>query len=107
MSAISGETLVFRQDDGEPVELVVFGDEFYARYETTNGYSVVYDTDMGKYCYAVLVGGTFASSGAPISKPAPPGLKKHLKESAEVRNRKFHERFARMATPACVNPCMN
>ena len=99
MSAIFGETLVFRQDGGEFVELVVFGDEFYARYETTSGYSVVYDTDMQKYCYAIVIKGTFASSGAPISKPAPPGLKKHLKESGEVRNRKFQERFARMATP--------
>jgi M6 family metalloprotease-like protein len=99
MSAIFGETLLFRQNGGEPVELVVFGDEFYARYETTKGYTVVYDTDMGKYCYAIVMDGRFASSGAPLTKPAPPGLRKHLKESAEVRNRKFHEKFARMATP--------
>ena len=41
MSAIFGETLIFQQDNGPSVELVIFGDEFYARYETTDGYTVV------------------------------------------------------------------
>ena len=51
--------------------------------------------------------GTFASSGAPISKPPPWGLKKHLKESQKIRNRKFEQRFARMATPEPMgNPLM-
>ncbi len=43
MSAIFGETLIFPQDNGPDVELVVFGDEFYSRRETKEGYTVIYD----------------------------------------------------------------
>lgn len=52
MSAIFGEYLIFRQEKGPDVELVVHGDEFYSRYETVDGYTVVYDVDRGLYCYA-------------------------------------------------------
>ena len=34
MSAIFGETLVIEQENGLEIELVVWGDEFYVRYET-------------------------------------------------------------------------
>jgi M6 family metalloprotease-like protein len=99
MSAIFGETLVFSQENGPDVELVVYGDEFYARYETGDGYTVAYDTDEGQYCYAIVLDGRFASSGAPTTKPVPVGIKKHLKESEAVRNEKFEARFARMSPP--------
>jgi M6 family metalloprotease-like protein len=99
MSAIFGETLIFSQENGSDVELVVYGDEFYARYETKDGYTVVYDIDEGQYCYAILLNGRFASSGAPTTKPPPVGIKKHLKESEAVRNEKFEERFVRMSPP--------
>ena len=99
MSAIFGETLVFSQENGPDVELVVYGDEFYARYETRDGYTVVYDIDEGQYCYAIVLDGRFASSGAPMVKPVPVGIKKHLKESEAVRNEKFEARFARMTPP--------
>ena len=99
MSAIFGETLIFSQENGPDVELVVYGDEFYARYETRVGYTAVYDIDEGQYCYAILLDGRFASSGAPLTKPPPVGIKKHLKESEAVRNEKFEERFVRMSPP--------
>ena len=57
MSAIFGETLTFPQPAGPQVRLRVFGDEFYARYETLDGHTVVLDTDLGLYCYATLAGG--------------------------------------------------
>ena len=57
MSAIFGEYLIFPQENGPDVELVVFGDEFYARYETVSGYTVVYDGGRGLYCYADLLNG--------------------------------------------------
>ena len=88
MSTIPGETLVFSQENGPDVELVVFGDEFYARYETKNGYTVVYDTSLGQYCYVILRNGRFASSGVPISRRRPLGIRRHLKESESVRNEK-------------------
>ncbi len=93
MSAIFGERLIFGQQDGPDVELIVFGDEFYARYETADGYTVVYDLDLGKYCYATIHDGRFVSSRTPLSKPAPIGFRKHFKESVTVRNEKFDAQY--------------
>jgi hypothetical protein len=76
MSAIVGERLIFGQHDGPDIELRVFGDEFYARYETLQGYTVVYDLDLGQYCYATLEDGRFVSTGSPLSKPVPYGLRR-------------------------------
>lgn len=104
MSAIFGEYLTFRQEKGPDVELVVFGDEFYARYETVDGYTVVYDVDLGLYCYADVQNGQFISTATPLSKRQPLGLRRHLKESPEVRNERFRQRYGlirpeRGATP--------
>ena len=93
MSAIFGERLIFGQHKGPDIELRVFGDEFYARYETLQGYTVVYDLDLGRYCYAELENGRFVSSGAPISKPVPYGLRRRIKEAPTERNQKFKQRY--------------
>lgn len=94
MSAIFGERLIFGQHNGPDIELRVFGDEFYARYETLQGYTVVYDLDKGLYCYALLDNGRFVSSGSPVSKPVPAGLSRNLKETADIRNKKFNQRYS-------------
>lgn len=100
MSAIFGETLVFGQGNGYgDVRLVVYGDESYARYETEDGFTVVYDTDREQYCYAILLEGRFASSCAPTTKRPPTGIRRHLKESESVRNEKFERRYLRMMPP--------
>ncbi len=99
MSAIFGETLIFQQDNGPDVELVVFGDEFYARYETKDGYTAVYDPERGLYCYAVLLSGRFASSGVPISKRPPSDIRRGLKEAETIRNEKFEGRYADLRPP--------
>lgn len=93
MTALDGELVVCDQGSGEPVQLRAFGDEFYARYETVDGHTVVYDTELGCYCYATLAAGRFVSTGVPTHKPAPPDLPRHLKESPEVRNEKFERRY--------------
>ncbi len=93
MSAIAGERLIFGQHSGDQVELRVYGDEFYARYETLGGHTVVYDLDRGLYCYAALQDGRFVSSGTPMSKPVPWGLRRHLREDPNVRNDKFDRRY--------------
>jgi M6 family metalloprotease-like protein len=85
MSAIFGETLTFPSGDGGTVELVVFGDEFHARYETISGFTAAMDLDIQRWCYALRTNGRLVSSGIPIDKPPPPGLRRHLKESAAVR----------------------
>ena len=99
MSAIFAETLIFQQENGPDVELVVYGDEFYARYETKEGYTVVYDPDRGYYCYALLLNGQFASSGIPISKRPPSEIRRGLREAAKVRNEKFTNRYAALRLP--------
>jgi M6 family metalloprotease-like protein len=99
MSAIFGEKLIFGQHNGSDIELRVFGDEFYARYETISGYTVVYDLDRGQYCYAALENGCFISSGAPIAKPVPYGIRRHLREAREIRNSRFKNRFNALRPP--------
>ena len=47
MCLLLGQTRTFPQGNGNPVQLRVFGDEFYARYENPDGYTVVYDTGSG------------------------------------------------------------
>lgn len=86
MSAIFGEQLTFAQENGSEVRLFVFGDEFYARYENDEGYTVIYDSDLGLFCYALVLDGKFVSSGVPISQEPPPGLRRHVEESEEVRH---------------------
>ncbi|MCL7453426.1 MAG: M6 family metalloprotease domain-containing protein [Anaerolineae bacterium] len=99
MSAIFGETLSFKQESGPDVELVAFGDEFYARYETKDGFTAIYDGKLGLYCYAELADGKFISTAVPISEPAPDGLRRHLKEAPSVRNDKFDNRYEKMMPP--------
>jgi M6 family metalloprotease-like protein len=92
MSAIFGETLTFKQANGPDVRLLVSGDEHYARYETEDGYTVVYDKDRGLFCYALVLDGSFVSSGVPLSESPPPGLRRHLEEAEAVRQQKFNLR---------------
>src|SRR5512146_3132457 len=71
MSAIFGETLGFSQENGPEVRLRVYGDEFYARYETEDGYTAIYDESLGKFTYALLKNGSFVSSGVDVSQKPP------------------------------------
>jgi len=89
MSALTGEIIVCGQHHDGDTQLRIFGDEFYARYEILDGYTVVYDSDQGSYCYALLAAGRFLSSGIPACKPPPAGLQRHLREDPAVRNEKF------------------
>lgn len=100
MSAITGEILTFSQEKGPDVKLRVFGDEFYSRYENLNGYTVVYDVDLGRFCYAYLIKGEFVSSGVDLSRAPPEKIWRHLKESEQVRNDKFEARYVKMNPPA-------
>lgn len=94
MSSLNGEIVVADQSIGNSLQLRIFGDEFYARRETLNGYTVIYDNQQKQYCYATLTVGRFVSSGIPVYKPAPVNLRKHLKETPDVRNEKFSMRHS-------------
>jgi hypothetical protein len=95
MTAVSGQTVTLGQADGSEVELVVFGDEDYARYETPAGYSVVYDEAAGAFFYARVVDGRLVSMGVRASEAVPSGAAMHAVESAEVRREKAEARRAR------------
>ena len=108
MSSIFGEFLTFSQEKGPEVQLRVYGDEFYSRYESMDGYTVVYDQDHGLYCYALPISGEFVSSGVDVFQSPPKRVRRHFKESEEVRNRKFEARYAKMNPPASAfKPSLN
>jgi hypothetical protein len=88
MSAIFREMMTFPQEKGPEVKLVVNGDEFYSQYETEDGYSAIYDRDLGLFCYAFIKDGAFTSSGIPISQSPPKNLDRHLEEKDEIRKTK-------------------
>jgi M6 family metalloprotease-like protein len=91
VSAIFGELLSFPQENGLEVRLRVFGDEYYARYEDIEGYTVIYDEALGLYVYAGLAGNRFFSTGVPIDQPPPPGVVRHLQESVAVKRALIEE----------------
>ena len=99
MSSLNGEVILADQSVGDALQLRIFGDEFYARRETLDGYTDIYDTEQRRYCYATLAVGRFVSTGIPVYKPAPRNLRRHLKEDPEVRNEKFGLRYARIRPP--------
>ena len=93
MSLIKNETVSIAQQNGQSVTLKVSGDEFYARYENDDGYTVVYDTKQGVFCYAnLLEKGELVSSEIPISQSPPSELRRHLHESPEVRASKHNQK---------------
>jgi len=97
MSALFGERVMLGQKNGPEVELVVYGDEWYATYETPSGYPAVYDENLGLFCYARLAGGQFESTGVPVSHPPPPDSQPHAQESPAVRQAKVAAKEAQRA----------
>jgi M6 family metalloprotease-like protein len=95
MSAILGESLLFPQMNGPQIRLRVFGDEFYSYLEDDDGYSVVYDSEIGLFAYARLLGGKLISTGVPLQQGPPAGVKRHLREVGEVIAFKFDSNYAR------------
>ncbi|MGH9280825.1 MAG: M6 family metalloprotease domain-containing protein [Acidimicrobiales bacterium] len=104
MSAIFGEVLTFGEKDGNEVKLRVFGDEHYARYETVDGFTAVYDSEYGKYCYARIAAGALRSTGVFVTEPPPARLEPHLKESPEVVQSRAEARRMRRAAVAGGRP---
>src|SRR5262245_5012985 len=95
MSGIFGEILTFGQTNGPDIQLKVFGDELYARYEDLNGFSTVFDSDVGLFCYARLAAGAFRSTRVALTMPPPAGLPRHLQEAPETIKAKTASRRLR------------
>jgi M6 family metalloprotease-like protein len=94
MSALFGEKETLVQANGPDVELRVFGDEFYARYETLAGHTSVYDEELGLFCYAMRGGdGQLLSSKVAVSMEPPNQIEPHLTPAAEARWRGLEKSF--------------
>ena len=91
------ETVRFVQPDGSALELWGKGDEFYAVFETLDGYTVLFDPAARAYVYAARAPGgvDLVSSGLLVGQgdPAARGLEKHLRMSQETIQKTAKERF--------------
>jgi len=94
MTGVFGQTATFSQENGSDIELVVFGDEWYAWYETPAGYPVIYDEQKGLFCHAIVVEGRFLSTGVPATEAPPAGAQQHARESQAVRRAKIRQKRA-------------
>jgi hypothetical protein len=99
MTGVFGKKVAIGQENGPDVDLVVFGDEHYARYETPDGYSAIYDPKLGLFSYAIVRNGQFESSGVPITNDPPPRAQKHAEEAPEVRLAKVAAKQASRGEP--------
>jgi len=87
----------YTQPDGTSITLRFFGDEFYARTETVDGYTVVFDPDTKTYYFAALSpdGNELVSTGEEVGKsdPAKRGIVRSIKINPESRAAKAKRRF--------------
>lgn len=99
-----GEKAFLGQANGPDVELVVYGTELYARYETLDGYPALYDEALGLFCYARVVAGGFQSTGVPVASPPPQGVERHAVESDSVRTEKIKQRTQQLEQRSHASP---
>lgn len=87
-----GREINWVQPSGEQIKLRVFGDDFYARTETEDGFTVVYNPADRAYHYAELNGNGTAlkPSGKLAHRPVNNGLKKRL-DLPEERIRQIYQ----------------
>ncbi len=88
----------FKQPDGTQIEIRGSGDEFYAVFETLDGYTVVFDPVLKAYCFAQSGGdGQLASSGVEVQRgdPAALGLSRHLRVDPAIRQEQVRQRRQR------------
>ncbi|MFP4380982.1 MAG: M6 family metalloprotease domain-containing protein [Candidatus Sumerlaeia bacterium] len=88
--AAPAEAFVYQESDvqGNTFDVRVWGDEFYQRVETLDGYTLVRDPKTGSFCYAVPAddgNGLISSGKSPaLVRGRELGLEKHLAESSEI-----------------------
>jgi M6 family metalloprotease-like protein/uncharacterized repeat protein (TIGR02543 family) len=92
-----GMPIEWTQPDGTKLELRVFGDEFYGRTETLDGYTVVFDPATEAYQFATLSPdeNEFASTGKQVGKADPKtlGLGKGIQINPASRAAKARKKF--------------
>jgi len=101
-----GEVVPIRQPDGTLVEVVVWGDEFYAVGETPDGFTLTPDPDSGFLCYARLStdGRSLVSTGVPAREAPPAGLVRHVRVTPEAASEQARAVRADLARRAYDGP---
>ena len=89
----------FTQPDGTPITLWGQGDEFYAIFETLDGYTVTFNQQSKAYEYVELSadGDRLVATGVAVGQgdPVALGLKQHVRLNPEVVQQQVAERYAR------------
>ena len=92
-----GKAIEWTQPDGSKLSLRVFGDEFYGRTETLDGYTVVFDPATKTYHYATLSadGNELESTDKAVGKADPKalGLGNRIEIKPEARAAKARRKF--------------
>lgn len=73
-----GHQTRWTQPNGEVVQLRVFGDEYYGRTETPEGYTVVLSGQTYYYAHLSQDSKSLVASATPANEPAPAALAKHI-----------------------------
>jgi hypothetical protein len=96
----------FTQPDSVRLTLWGEGDEFHDVFETTSGYTAIFDAQQRVYFYAEreIDGKSLISTGAPAHMPAASALPQHIRMDADAANAAAHSVIAqaRYATDTSV-----
>jgi hypothetical protein len=96
LGGVVNQRVSLGQANGPDVELIVTGTELYHTYQTVEGFPVVYDDDLGLFCFARVFKGKYESTAIPITSAPPPDVEQHAKESDAVRIQKIESRRSQM-----------
>lgn len=92
----------FVQPDGSQIQLWGKGDEFYAVFETLDGYTVVFDQSLKAYCYAKLSDDAtqLLSTGTRVQSATGQalGLPQHLRIAPDTIRQEVSQRRAQWET---------
>ena len=100
----------FVQPDGTPIVLSGRGDEFYAVFETLDGYAVVFDPGQKAYCFArQAADGPLVSTGVQVHRgdPVALGLARHERMSDAARQQTATQRRQRWEQGMQIQPRWN
>ena len=107
---VDGEKILLEQPDGTTVVAYIYGDEYYRRIETEDGYTIILNEDTGYLEYALKEAGRLVPSGLTVGRVRTRELerrhiRKHLsgrqERIAELRRARpeiFHDTATRTAT---------
>ena len=103
LGAPFAEKVPFTQPDGTQIVLWGEGDEFYAVFETLDGYTVIFNQQTKAYEYAGLSadGEQLVSTGVAVGQGGPSalGLTPHVRINAKAIRKQVAENFARGTRP--------